>query len=179
METAVYVEQSRVRVTVVSVRGEFDSVSAHEMERCAQVLIAAGARHLLINLAECTYLGRPGIVAIDHILQLLLTHPPGQDLDRIGMGIRAGRYKSPEVKIVNASPDTREELHRSGIDMYLEIHRNLHQAIASFGPGSVSEGKAGDDPHRAANHWRDWLAAIQSHIPGRIGRPSQALDGFH
>ncbi|MCL4489469.1 MAG: hypothetical protein M1570_15280 [Chloroflexi bacterium] len=80
MGIAVYVEQSRVPVRVLGVRGEFDSVSADEMEKCAQDSIAAGARHLLINLAGCPYLGRLGIIAIDHILQFLLTHPPSQAL---------------------------------------------------------------------------------------------------
>ena len=47
-------------------------------------------------------------------------------------GLRDGTFKSPHLKLVAPNPTVHEVLKVSGFDMYLEIHRNLKEALASF-----------------------------------------------
>jgi hypothetical protein len=97
-------------------------------------LIAAGTRHLLINLEQAPHLNRIGILGIDHVLFSLLGNQSRDDRDAMYAGICAGTFLSPYLKLVNLSPRAQRALHTAGVDMYLEIHSDLNAAIASFSP---------------------------------------------
>jgi hypothetical protein len=47
-------------------------------------------------------------------------------------GISAGTYKSPHLKLLNLSPETRTAFETSGFDMYIETYTDMKTAIASF-----------------------------------------------
>jgi hypothetical protein len=47
-------------------------------------------------------------------------------------GLRDGTFKSPHLKLANPSQQVLKVLTTAGIDMFLEIHSDLKQAIASF-----------------------------------------------
>jgi hypothetical protein len=146
MEITVSHEQGRVPVTVMSLRGEFDALSADEFEKCARQLIAAGARQLLIDLEQAPHLNRIGILAIDHVLFLALARQPREDRGAMYAGICAGTFQSPYLKLVNLTPRALEAMHTAGTNMYLETHRDLKSAIASFGPGLPQPKKESDVP---------------------------------
>ncbi len=134
MEITVSHQQGRVPVTVMRLKGEFDPIAADEFKARTGELIAAGAQHLLIDLAQAPHLNRIGILAIDRVLFLLLAKQPREDRGAMYAGICAGNFRSPYLKLANVTPRAREALHAAGTDMYLEIHRDLKKAIASFGP---------------------------------------------
>jgi hypothetical protein len=158
MEITVSQEQGRVPVTVLSVRGEFDMLSVDEFETRAKELIAEGTRHLLINLEQAPRLNRIGIVAIDRVLFLLLANQSREDRGAMFAGICAGTFQSPHLKLVNLRPRALQALHTAGADMYLEIHRDLKAAIASFGPGSQRP-KRGIDTLVHARLVRTWFTS--------------------
>jgi hypothetical protein len=135
MEITVSREQGQVPVTIPSVRGEFDLLHADELETCAKDLIAASARYLLVNLDQAPHLNRIGVLALDRVLFLLLAKQSREDRDAMYAGICAGTFQFPYLKLVNLTPRALQALHTAGADMYLEVHRDLKAAIASFGPG--------------------------------------------
>jgi hypothetical protein len=96
MEITVSHELGPVPVTVMSLRGEFDTSSADEFETCAKELIAAGTRHLPINLEQAPHLNRIGILAIDRVLFLLLANQSREDRGTMYAGICAGTFQSKQ-----------------------------------------------------------------------------------
>jgi hypothetical protein len=167
MDIVISQESGPVPVTVLSLRGELDLASEHEMETCVQGLIAAGARHVVIDLAGIPYLGQHWISAIDRILLFLLDYQPRRDCERLANGIRAGRFKSPYVKLLNPTPPTYQALHRAGVDMYLEIYHDLSEVIASFGPGPALAEQADHRSRGDADHRWHRLGAFLWHVAGR------------
>ena len=47
-------------------------------------------------------------------------------------GINDGTYKSPHLKLLKLSRETRTAFEMSGFDMYIETFNDLETAIASF-----------------------------------------------
>jgi hypothetical protein len=52
--------------------------------------------------------------------------------DAMRQGMRDGSYKSPNLKLLNPSPKVLQVLSMAGFDMFLEVHRDLKKAVASF-----------------------------------------------
>ena len=164
MEIIASQEHGRVPVTVLSVRSEIDAFAANEIEARARGAIAAGARHLLIDLTDVPCLGRAGILAIDRILEFLLADRSRDEWRAMDEGIRAGTFKSPHLKLVNPSPLALQELRRAGTNMYLEIHHNLKDAVASFGlahgesPQIETDSRVAFPRRRSRTDWQSRIA---------------------
>jgi hypothetical protein len=47
-------------------------------------------------------------------------------------GLSDGTFKSPHLKLLNPSPRVLDVLSIAGVDMFLEVHRNYKDALASF-----------------------------------------------
>jgi hypothetical protein len=47
-------------------------------------------------------------------------------------GIRDGTFKSPHLKLVNPTAHVLEVLKLTGLDMFLEVHHSVSEAVASF-----------------------------------------------
>ena len=134
MELIISQEHGRVPVTILSVRGEMDPLSANEIALRAREIFATGARYLLINLTDVPALGWAGLLAIDSILEFLLANRSSDEWRAMDQEIRSETLKSPQLKLVNPSTLALRELRRSGTDLYLDIYPTLKEAIASFGP---------------------------------------------
>jgi hypothetical protein len=52
--------------------------------------------------------------------------------DQMKRGISAGTYKSPHLKLLNLSPETKTVFETSGFDMYIDTFSDRKAAIASF-----------------------------------------------
>jgi len=50
----------------------------------------------------------------------------------MAQGLRDGTFKSPHLKLLSPSPQVLEVLKIAGVDMFLEVHRELQEAVASF-----------------------------------------------
>src|SRR3972149_3919007 len=57
---------------------------------------------------------------------------PAESDEAMRKGIAAGTFKSPHLKLLNPSKRVSEVLKMAGRAMFLEIHRDFKQAIASF-----------------------------------------------
>jgi anti-anti-sigma factor len=132
MEIAVSHAQGRVPVTVFRIKGGIDVNSYEQLQAQAQAAVKAGARDVLLDLTEVTYISSSGLRAVHHIFTLVRTDSPAESDSALSKGLRDGTWKSPHFKLLNPQPSVLEILKTTGFDMYLEIHRDFKDAVASF-----------------------------------------------
>ncbi len=134
MDITVSREQGRLPITVFHVKGVLNAASYEQLQAQARQAFETGARDLLIDLAEVSYMSSAGIRALVDIFKLLRADSPaasGRD-EAIGKGLRDGTLKTPHLKLLNPSPHVLEVLSMAGVDRFLEIHHNLEDAVVSF-----------------------------------------------
>ena len=134
MEIKVSTENGRVPITLMHIDGNLDSSSYNEFQKKAEELIKNGARHILVDLAHSPFVSSAGLRAIHQIYKDLNTIHPDATLseEQIKMGVSAGTYKSPYLKLVNLSKETKLVFVTTGFDIYIEHHDDMKLAIASF-----------------------------------------------
>lgn len=134
MDMNVSTENERVQVTLIHIDGNLDGASYKEFQGKAQNLIKDGARHILIDLAHSPFVSSAGFRAIHQIFKDLNEAHSDASLseEEMKQGINAGSYKSPYLKLVNLSEETKSVFTTTGFDMYLECHNDLKAALASF-----------------------------------------------
>jgi hypothetical protein len=130
MEISVSQEQGRVPVTVFHIRGPV--IGNEELELRARQAFADGARNIVLELSGVPYMASAGLRALHAIYTLLRADSPEESDEATQKGIAAGTFVSPHLKLVQPTPHVLEVLRAAGYDMFLEIHRDLGQAIASF-----------------------------------------------
>ena len=132
MDIEVSQEQGQKPVTVFHIRGEINIASYQQLEQTAREAQAAGMRDLILDLSDVTYVSSAGIRALDNIFKLLRTDAPEESSEAMRQGLRDGTFKSPHLKLLNPAPRVLEALSIAGVDMLLEVHHNLQDAVASF-----------------------------------------------
>ena len=134
MEIKVFTENSRVPVTVMHLDGDLDSATYTIFQAKASELINNGTRHILVDLSHSHYVSSAGLRALHQIYKdLNAAHSDtGLGQEEIKMGIADGTYKSPYLKVLNPSDETKMVFKTSGFDMYIESFTDKKIAIASF-----------------------------------------------
>lgn len=134
MDIKVSVENGPVPVTVMHVDGNIDSSSYEKFLAKANELIAGGARHILLDLSHAPFVSSAGLRALHSLFNKLRDSDPNNRLSDqdIRRGINAGTYKSPHLKLLNLSKETKTTFELSGFDMFIETFDNREAALASF-----------------------------------------------
>ncbi|RPJ23957.1 MAG: anti-sigma factor antagonist [Chloroflexi bacterium] len=134
MEIKVSNEDARVPITVLHVDGDIDASSYQEFQSMARKLIDEGTRYILVDLSHAQFVSSAGLRALHAILNELRSRNPDANLsdEQMKRGISAGTYKSPHLKLLNLSPQTKTAFETSGFDMYIETFTDRKAAIASF-----------------------------------------------
>ena len=134
MEIKVSTENGRVPVTVLHVDGNIDSSTYQQFQSTARKLIDEGARYILVDLSHAPFVSSAGLRALHTLFNELRSRNPEANLsdEQIKWGISAGTYKSPHLKLLNLSPETKTALETSGFDMYIDTFTDRNAAIASF-----------------------------------------------
>jgi hypothetical protein len=132
MEIKVSTEKGRVPVTVMHVDGNIDANTFEIFQTKADELIQGGTRYLLVDLTHVPFLSSSGLRALHAIFIELRALFPDISDEEMRKGISAGTYKSPNLKLLNPSKETKVAIETGGFDMYLEIHHDRKTAIASF-----------------------------------------------
>jgi anti-sigma B factor antagonist len=132
MEIKITQEQGRVPVTIVHASGRIDSSTHEELEQQAKKAIDAGARHLLLDLRDVEFMSSAGLRAMHSIFLTLRSLSPEVSKEEMNRGISAGTYKSPHLKLLAPRENVRKAINLAGFDMYLDIHKDLKTAVASF-----------------------------------------------
>ena len=134
MEIQVHTENGRVPVTVMHIHGNIDSSTYQAFEAKAEELIKDGTRNILVDLSHSVFISSAGFRALHHIFNKLRAIHPDVDLTDADMkkGINDGTFKSPHLKLLKLSRETRTAFEMSGFDMYIEAFNDMETAIASF-----------------------------------------------
>ena len=134
MEIKVSTENGRVPVTIIHIDGNLDSSSSTKFQAKAEELIKSGARYILVDLAHSPYVSSAGFRILSQIFKQLNAIHPDSNLSETEMkkGISDGSYKSPYLKLLNLSAETKTVFKTTGFDMYIEEYDDLKTAIAAF-----------------------------------------------
>lgn len=134
MEIKVSTESGRVPVTVMHVDGNIDSSTYEQFQSAARKLIDEGARYILVDLSHAPFVSSAGLRALHSLFNELRSRNPDANLndEQMKRGISAGTYKSPHLKLVHLSPETRMAFETSGFDMYIDTFSDTKTAVASF-----------------------------------------------
>ena len=136
MQISVSKKTGRVEVTIVGLSGELDCQTYQDFISHARGLYEAGARDVLLDLGELSYISSAGLVAL-HTVALLLRGEaiPSADDGWASMKAvkkEAGSKPEEHLKLLNPQPDVRNVLEMVGFDRAFEIHANLEEAVGSF-----------------------------------------------
>jgi anti-anti-sigma factor len=134
MEIKVSTENGRVPVTVMHVDGNIDSSTYQQFQAKAEELIKGGAQYILVDLSHAPYVSSAGFRVLHQLFNQLRSLHPSSNLseEEVKKGISAGTYKSPHLKLLNLSKETRTTFEMSGFDMFIETYNDRKAAIASF-----------------------------------------------
>ena len=134
MEIKVSTQNGRVPVTVLHVDGNIDSSTYQQFESTAKKLIDEGARYILVDLSHAPFVSSAGLRAVHSLFNQLRSRNPDANLsdEQMKKGISAGTYKSPHLKLLNLSPETKTAFETRGFDMYIDTFTDMKTAIASF-----------------------------------------------
>jgi hypothetical protein len=130
MDVTVSHAQGRVPVTIFHVAGAV--TNNQELEARAKVAYEGGARNILLDLTDVPYMATAGLRALHAIFTLLRADTPEESDATTKAGIAAGTFVSPHLKLLNPNAYVLEVLKVAGYDMFLEIHHDVNQAVASF-----------------------------------------------
>jgi hypothetical protein len=131
MEIIVSQDEGKVPVTVFKLKG--DLAEEDPLRSQAKTAYDTGARNLLLDLKDVPYITSSGLRAIHYAFDLFREDKSADSDSEMHRGIVTGTYKSPHLKLLKPSKNAMKSLSVSGYDMFLEIHSNYSEAIASFG----------------------------------------------
>ncbi|HEY3475261.1 MAG TPA: STAS domain-containing protein [Anaerolineales bacterium] len=134
MEIKVTNESGRVPVTVMQLEGNLDSSTYEQFQTTARKLVDEGARYILVDLSHAPFVSSAGLRALHTLFNDLRSRNPEANLsdEQVKRGISAGTYKSPHLKLLNLSPETKSAFETSGFDMYIDTFTDRRAAINSF-----------------------------------------------
>ncbi|MBM3179828.1 MAG: STAS domain-containing protein [Chloroflexi bacterium] len=133
MEIIVTTVTGRVPVTVAHVEGNVDVSTADVFQANVLGLIEGGARHILLDMEHVPFMSSAGLRALNQIFNKLREVNEDNVTDEeMRKGIGDGTYKSPHLKLLNLSENTKVAFDTAGFDMYIETFTDRQAAINSF-----------------------------------------------
>lgn len=136
MDIFVSQAQGNVPVSVLKLNGQLDGQNYQDLIAKAQEVYKAGARDILLDLADLTYISSAGLVAL-HSVALLLRGEELPDTEggwsayrSMGRSSEAGVQK--HVKLLNPREEVKSVLEMVGFERVFEVHTDLDQAVQSF-----------------------------------------------
>jgi anti-anti-sigma factor len=137
LTTAVDEVAGRVPITVLTLEGELDASNFERLIEEVRSLYERGTRHLLLDLANLTFIASSGLVALHSIVRTMRGEPPpdpdaGWDaLHSLGLDVSSGAAQS-EVQLASPPPAVARVLQRTGLDRLFTVHPDRAAAIAAF-----------------------------------------------
>ena len=126
----------RVPVTVLHLEGALDASNFEELIAKARELYSSGTRYVVLDMADLSYMGSSGLVAL-HSIALLLRGEEPPDPEHGWQAFHAidrqrGRGADAHVRLLSPQPKIAQMLQLTGLTEFFEIHTDPQAAIASF-----------------------------------------------
>jgi len=132
MEITTSTENVRFPITIVHVNGDIDSATYQAFQAKLEEFIAAGARHILVDLSQSPYISSAGLRALHNIFNQLRALHKDADDEALRKSMSAGSYRSPYLKLVNLSAQAAEVFELGGFDTYIQVFSDMNKAVNSF-----------------------------------------------
>lgn len=127
----------RVPVSVMQIDGKLDGQTYQDLIGKARDIYEAGARDILIDLTELTYISSAGLVAL-HTIALLLRGEVLPDHEHGWASVKSmdrGRDEGMQkhIKLFNPQPVVNSVLEMVGFLQMFEVFSDREAAVQSFG----------------------------------------------
>lgn len=132
MEIKISTENGKVPVTVIAATGNIDTNTFETFMSKSQEAINGGARHILVDLTNVPYMSSAGLRVLNAMFSQLRALNTDMTEAEVLQAINEGVYKSPFLKILNLSPQSKVAFETAGFDMFLETFTDLKAAVDSF-----------------------------------------------
>ncbi len=132
MDITAVQQAGRIPVTVFHIKGDLDSSTYQQAQAQIEQVVQTGAHDIVLNLADVGYLSSAGIRMLSNLFYLLRGNLPQESDPAMKQGIHDGTFKSPHLKLASSTSRVTDVLKMSGLDMVIELYRNVPEAVASF-----------------------------------------------
>ena len=132
MDVKVTTENGRVPVTILAVSGNIDTSTFESFLTKSEELIKGGARHILVDLSNVPYMSSAGLRVLNAMFNRLRSSYSDMSEEEVLLAVNAGTYKSPNLKLLNLSEQSKFAFETAGFDMYIETFTDRDTAINSF-----------------------------------------------
>jgi anti-anti-sigma regulatory factor len=136
MDIKISNEQGQVPVTVIQIAGQLDGNSYRGLISSAQEVMSSGAKNILLDMGELTFISSAGLVAL-HVIALISRGESMPDLEQgwaalksVGSSRESGLQK--HVKLLNPSPEVMNVLEMVGFSIFFEIFTDKEKALNAF-----------------------------------------------
>ena len=129
-------EQGRVPISVIHLEGQLDGQNYQELINKAREVHAAGARDILLDMNDLTYISSAGLVSL-HTIALMLRGESAPDPEQ-GWAALKSMDRSRDggiqqhIKLLNPHPEVKSVLEMVGFGNVFEVFTDLDQAVKSF-----------------------------------------------
>ena len=136
MEISVSQEQGTAAVSVIRVSGHLDGQTYQDLISKANEVVGGGAKNILLDLSDLTYISSAGLVSL-HIIALLtrgetLPNPEhGWSTLKSMDSTRDGGLQK-YLKLLNPRPEVMKVLEMVGFSEFFEVFTDKQKAVASF-----------------------------------------------
>ncbi|MFM8369301.1 MAG: STAS domain-containing protein [Chloroflexota bacterium] len=136
MEINISQEQGKVPVTFIKVAGQLDGQTYQKLIASAQDVIKGGAKNIVLDMGDLTFISSAGLVSL-HVIALLLRGEAMPDLEH-GWAALKSVNKSREsgiqqhVKLLNPREEIINVLEMVGFSTFFDIFNDKQKALESF-----------------------------------------------
>jgi anti-sigma B factor antagonist len=132
LETTIEQVDARVPLTVIALDGELDASNFEALIETARQRYDAGARTLLLDLTDLTFMASSGLVALHSIVRIMHGEPPPDpEAGWSALHATAGSGSQREVQLCAPQPAVERVLARTGLDRLFVVHPDRSSAIAA------------------------------------------------
>lgn len=138
MQTRVERVDAAVPVTVMALDGELDASNYLRLVDDVKELYSAGTRHLLLDLADLSFIASSGLVALFSVVKVMGgEEPPDPEFGwgafhEVSRGVEDGGAVQSAVQLCCAQSSVSEVLERTGLDRIFRSHPDRETALATF-----------------------------------------------
>ncbi|MFM8425960.1 MAG: STAS domain-containing protein, partial [Chloroflexota bacterium] len=133
MEINISQEQGKVPVTFIKVAGQLDGQTYQKLIASAQDVIKGGAKNIVLDMGDLTFISSAGLVSL-HVIALLLRGEAMPDLEH-GWAALKSVNKSREsgiqqhVKLLNPREEIINVLEMVGFSTFFDIFNDKQKAL--------------------------------------------------
>ena len=136
MRINISTQQGRVPVAVMQLEGDLDASNYTEAIQKAQELYNGGARDLVLDLGNVSYISSAGLMAV-HSIALIFSGGQAVSTDGKRPSFRAidpqrDLSARQHVKLLNPQPQVRQVLEMVGLSQFFGMFTDLQSALDAF-----------------------------------------------